>query len=268
MFKTLLRATLGPVMLPLLSLYNQRVHPYAVILLYHSISDESNITDPVNISAFRQHMQFLVQNYTVIPLNSIQKALSSFNKGSKPYAIITFDDGYLDNYTNALPILDEFHLPATFFLATSEIGSEANPRLRSQYGIEIPMMDWHHIKQLLARHHLIGSHTESHHTMLTLSEGQRIIELKRSQELIHRNTGVLTELFSLPYGDKYSYTYQDCMQVSKYYRICCNNIRGKNSKKNLDLINLYRYSITGSMCINQFKMELKGCYDILEIFRI
>ena len=66
---------------------------------------------------FRRQMRTLCEDFHVLPL---QDALDRLAGGNLPPAAvsITFDDGYADNFANALPVLQELHLPATFFVAT------------------------------------------------------------------------------------------------------------------------------------------------------
>ncbi|HED12358.1 MAG TPA: polysaccharide deacetylase family protein [Gammaproteobacteria bacterium] len=270
--KMLIRQFLGPLLLPGIAVRNYLLPPYAIILLYHSISNERNTIDPVSIAVFNSHMHYLSKYFSVISLEQLQSSLysqipSQERSFQKPFVVITFDDGYLDNFTNALPVLDHYNFKATFFLATSAIGCGIDKRLQNKYGLKIPMMDWDHIKSLLHRGHSIGSHTSTHRTISELATDQKIREFTISQQIIFSNTGLLTKLFSFPFGDKHSYRPIDYQLASNYYDICCNNIRGKNIKGQINLLDLHRYAINGAMSFNEFKMELRGCYDVIERFR-
>ena len=95
-------------------------NPGTVILCYHSINELNNakIFNPniVETENFHKQMKFLKKHYNVISLKYFidnHKKLTD-NKN----VIITFDDGYKDNLTNAYPILQRYKLPATLFLAT------------------------------------------------------------------------------------------------------------------------------------------------------
>lgn len=65
---------------------------------------------------FSQHMRYLKENYTVVRFEDDWKQLDG------PAVVVTFDDGYLDNFQNALPILKELDIPATVFITTGMIG--------------------------------------------------------------------------------------------------------------------------------------------------
>lgn len=95
-------------------------HGKLSILIYHRVlpaPDPLRRGDP-DIATFRWHTDLLHRYFNVLPL---REAASRLKEGSLPprAACITFDDGYADNYTLALPILKAAGLPATFFIATA-----------------------------------------------------------------------------------------------------------------------------------------------------
>ena len=94
------------------------------ILTYHRII---NLTDDFIqhrgvISAtpenFERQIKFLVKNYNLISFDHLKQAVDAKIKLPQRSLIITFDDGYKDNYTNAFPLLQKYGAPATFFLTT------------------------------------------------------------------------------------------------------------------------------------------------------
>jgi peptidoglycan/xylan/chitin deacetylase (PgdA/CDA1 family) len=98
----------------------------AVILMYHSVPDAEarpwvdprNTTEP---DLFAWQMKFLSANRRVVPLAALTAELENGRSLEPGSVVLTFDDGYLDNYTVAAPILASLGLPATFFLATGYV---------------------------------------------------------------------------------------------------------------------------------------------------
>lgn len=92
----------------------------AVILMYHRIADDG--TDLcVPPDEFRAHMALLREaGCHVLPLPELAAALARGDAPEKSVAI-TLDDGYLDALTHAVPILNEFGHPATFFIISSTL---------------------------------------------------------------------------------------------------------------------------------------------------
>jgi peptidoglycan/xylan/chitin deacetylase (PgdA/CDA1 family) len=77
----------------------------------------------IPVEMFEEQIEFLSRKYDVITLRQAVDALTSA-KSLKNTAVITFDDGYSNNFTLALPILEKYHAPATVFVTAGYIGSE------------------------------------------------------------------------------------------------------------------------------------------------
>lgn len=80
----------------------------------------------VRPDTFHRQITFLKKNFTVIPLGELlQKTASEFASRDKPYLSFTFDDGWLDNFENAFPLLTKEQLPATIFLPTAYLENKS-----------------------------------------------------------------------------------------------------------------------------------------------
>jgi peptidoglycan/xylan/chitin deacetylase (PgdA/CDA1 family)/CelD/BcsL family acetyltransferase involved in cellulose biosynthesis len=105
--------------LPKLSLKKRR-EASARILYYHRVNDDGDPFFPaISTVLFEQEMRYLARYYKVVSLSDL---LTRLEDGSPERTLaITFDDGYLDNYENAFPVLERYGLPATIFLTTGSI---------------------------------------------------------------------------------------------------------------------------------------------------
>jgi len=95
------------------------------ILTYHGFTDKSAFDGVIDhqrmrlhVDAFRRHVEHLVTHYRVFPLSSVLSLLREGRKFPKRGVVITFDDGYRSCYTLAYPVLKEFDVPASLFVAT------------------------------------------------------------------------------------------------------------------------------------------------------
>jgi peptidoglycan/xylan/chitin deacetylase (PgdA/CDA1 family) len=91
-----------------------------IILIYHRVT--TLVSDPQMLAVtpknFRAHMQYLRTNFPLLRLEE------DWSKVRNPSIVVTFDDGYADNATEALPILEEVGVPATFFITTGYVGGQ------------------------------------------------------------------------------------------------------------------------------------------------
>jgi peptidoglycan/xylan/chitin deacetylase (PgdA/CDA1 family) len=102
---------------------NKRRFPNLQILIYHRVNDDKDPFFPgLPTDIFRRQMEYLAHNFRVL---SLEEAVRRLREQDLPdnAVVVTFDDGYRDNYVNAFPILKSFSVPATIFLTTGAIGS-------------------------------------------------------------------------------------------------------------------------------------------------
>jgi len=105
---------------------------HGIILTYHRILPKDKITrliEPgmyVTADTFENHIAFLKDNFEIVSLRDLYSGLKGEerNTNDKPFCSITFDDGWVDFFVYAFPILKKHKTPSTIFLPTSFIGSE------------------------------------------------------------------------------------------------------------------------------------------------
>lgn len=162
------------------------------ILMYHMI-DGAPGPGPssvhVSVEVFERQMEFLkVHGYRVIPLSEVVQAYKQGRPLPRKAVAITFDDGTLDNFDLAFPVLKKMGFPATIFMITSNIGQEGwlgeqDLRILDQSGIEI------------------GSHTADHAFLPNLETDEQIEDqLKRSKSRLEEVLGHPVTLLSYPAG--------------------------------------------------------------------
>lgn len=102
-----------------------RFSTHCVVLLYHRIADSPD--DPYMLSVtprhFAEHLQVIRQHARPVRLHEVARGLAA---GSLPRlgVCVTFDDGYQDNLNVALPLLEQYDVPATMFMTTGRIGRD------------------------------------------------------------------------------------------------------------------------------------------------
>ena len=115
-------------------------------------------------------------------------------------AVVTFDDGYEDNFTEGLPVLERFNVPATVFVITGDIGArdlswdEAGEKLPANF------MTWKALRTLSKRGWEIGSHAHNHIHLARHTRTRQAREISRSIREIRENIGESPVSFAYPYG--------------------------------------------------------------------
>lgn len=173
------------------------------ILNYHKI-DYLQHALSLSPEEFDKQMAYLANNgyHTVSP----DQLMAYLNHGKrlpdKP-VVITFDDGYLDNYTHAYPILKKYGFTATIFVVTGLIGTDDR------------FMTWDQVRQLQHEGFVFGSHTVNHVALDQVSLEQAKTELVESRRVIKEETGQTARYFAYPTG-AYNLQIEDLVQQAGY----------------------------------------------------
>jgi peptidoglycan/xylan/chitin deacetylase (PgdA/CDA1 family) len=169
------------------------------ILMYHSISDnlfgKSHPYSHINTSpeVFRRQMRCLHQEgYRSIGLNELIKGFEVGLDLTKT-VVLTFDDGYQDFLTEAMPILKQHGFMATVFLATGRI-QQTSMRLEG-----VDYLTWNEVRELHQEGIEFGSHTVTHPDLRCLGPEQIEYELGYSKEVIEQQLGTAINSFAYPF---------------------------------------------------------------------
>jgi len=95
------------------------------ILAYHKIDNNEfdDLNMSISVSDFEVQIKYLSKYYHVLSLLDYVRSIQNRKKIKKNTVVITFDDGYKDNYTNAFPIIKKYHVPITIFLTVTPIST-------------------------------------------------------------------------------------------------------------------------------------------------
>ncbi len=174
------------------------------VLLYHRIVGDEAISRKnwmcVHTERFRRQMTLLERwGFTTITLNDYRLFLKGeINLPAKP-VILTFDDGYLDTYENAFPILQELGMRAIVF-AIGDRNIRTNYWDRATGMPEVPLMDGRQLVEMHEAGFEIGSHTMTHSSLTQVPEDRAWEEISRSRMVLEILLHDSVVSFAYPYG--------------------------------------------------------------------
>lgn len=178
-----------------------------VILAYHSVHPRRR--DPLSIipGAFVWQMEFLAtHDFTVVGLKERVEGMVDRRPLPSKSVILTFDDGYLDNYVYAYPILRRLGFPATVFVITRLVGTDEilEPHLSMcSYGgtrEDYRILGWQEIQEMGGERVTFGSHSVTHPWLTDVAPEQVEWEVATSKAMLEKNLGRPVEFFCYPGG--------------------------------------------------------------------
>jgi peptidoglycan/xylan/chitin deacetylase (PgdA/CDA1 family) len=179
----------------------------ALVLMYHRVLDDAADTrgiDPgmfVRRQSLASQLALLAERYTLVTIDAIGDWLAGRATFDRPPCALTFDDGWLDNYTIAFPLLQRFGATATIFLVTGAVGTADT-------------VTWAQVDEMERAGIRFGSHTV-HHVELGRCGADHIrSELVDSRATLSDRLAHPSRWFCFPKG---SHSDLACQIVAEYY---------------------------------------------------
>lgn len=172
---------------------------HATLLMYHHISTRTPPSTSTSPTDFIQHLDTLNKDgFEVWPINRVVQQIKRRRPLPDKVAVITFDDGYISVYEEALPILKDRGLPFTIFVNADPVNEK-----RPLY------MSWAQLKEAQEAGGTIANHTLSHTHLIRKQEDEsdtawleRVShEIDANQQEIIKHLGSAPKVFAYPYGE-------------------------------------------------------------------
>jgi len=225
------------------------------VLNYHQINNEAHNALTLSSQEFDAQMEYLYNNgYTTISPNQLVDYLQYGTELPPNPVLITFDDGYVDNYNVAYPILQKYNLKATIFVITDFVGNNGR------------YLSWKQVREMHNNGFNFQSHTLSHMLLANVSDEEVLSQLIKSREGIEWRLKEKVEYLAYPGGAYDPRTIELAKQAG--YRAAFTINLGRDTK-NCGLFTLNRIPIfQTSHSLLHFKLRLKFTQALLAMQEI
>lgn len=213
------------------------------VLYYHSVNPSEENELIISPAKLKQQLQYIKNlGYSSITMKDYISYLKNNTPLPEKSVLITFDDGYMDNYTYLFPILKELDFKATIFLITSGIDdgyylSTDQILEMHKYGIDF------------------GSHTVNHSHLTELTNHEIISELTNSRDVLKKILKTNITSIAFPYGN-----YDErCIEAAQKagYSVAFTTTYGTTNRSS-NMYELKRIYVSSNYSFEQFKQRFEN----------
>jgi peptidoglycan/xylan/chitin deacetylase (PgdA/CDA1 family) len=173
---------------------------FPIVIFYHHIISDRPHHLGTPTAAFARQIRFLRKFYQIA---SLEQAMQMLQNGSvpAPTLVLTFDDGYADNFVNLRAVANHYSIPVFLFLSTAHIesGSPFGHDVRRDQTDFAPL-SWDQVKSLSRNGFSFGCHTRSHFDCGSDDTTKLEEEIAGSKRDLGSRAGIGSEYFSFPWG--------------------------------------------------------------------
>lgn len=208
------------------------------VLYYHSVNIDSTNEVIITPELLKEQLSYLKdEGYVSLTMSDVANYLINNKPIHEKSILITFDDGYMDNYYNAFPLLKELNLKATIFCITNALDgkyylSEDTIKEMSDYGIDIQ------------------SHTVNHPNLDKLSYADQLAEMINSKKTLEKIINKEVYAIAYPFGDFNDDTIKAAKEAG--YTLGFTTNRGFSDRED-NLLKLDRIYVSSNYDLNTLK---------------
>ena len=221
--------------------------------MYHAVGPEEGEDWPKSLimkpELFEAHLRYLKeQGYTIVTVAELADRLQKGESVDK-YIALSFDDGYKNNYSVVLPLLQKYDAKGSFFVINRDIGDELH-------------MNEQEIKELIAAGMELGSHTYSHNPLAAIDEKYLVWETDTSRYWLKKKfDGYIVRTLAYPNGS-YNDRVIDAAKKYGFYRALTGHV-GVNTAATYQKAPFEMYRVTvadDGNGLEGFKKRLEQAY--------
>ncbi|WP_307435682.1 MULTISPECIES: polysaccharide deacetylase family protein [unclassified Paenibacillus] len=161
------------------------------VLNYHSVTIDPGNVVVISPAKLEEQLAYLHNHgFTPVSLTTFISLIEGKGVEAAPEkpVLLTFDDGYIDNYEQAMPLLTKYSFPATLFIS---------PGTSDQEGY----LNWEQIKKMQEAGWDIQPHGMTHPHLPQLSADQQAYEILEARKQIEEKLGTKADVYCYPYGE-------------------------------------------------------------------
>ena len=170
------------------------------MLFYHRVADDDPNPWTISCDAFQEQIDWLSQNFDLVSMEEAQRRIRS-GHNTRPTICITFDDGYADNSTFALPMLIQRKIPVTYFVTTYHTTHDEPFPHDVERGRPLAANSPETLRALADAGVEIGGHTRNHLSLGDIQDADKLFdEVIAASEEMACIIGRPLRYFAFPFG--------------------------------------------------------------------
>lgn len=247
---------------------NFTTHDGVIVLTYHRVNGRipkgELIVDPADfarqmlfLSIYRRRFEVITMNKMIGLIGNRSAVPSPQPADGRTRVLITFDDGYRDNYINAFPVLKRYRFPATIFLTTAYIGTDYKKNRYVNVPWKRDYLNEKEIKEMAAGGIEFGAHTRSHPRLSEIKEADARSEITGSYQAASELLGKKDIPFCYPYGD-YNEAIKEMVKGAGFS--CGFSVKPGINHKGDDIFEMKRIDVLGDDNFSSFKYKITDKY--------
>ena len=241
------------------------------IIMYHRVVDSPDEVGVhgtyVTKELFKKHMQVLKDNgYRTVTFKELAEdhlLTKRFDKGNK-FVVLTFDDGYEDNYRVMFPILKEFGAKAVIFLLSEskynewDVNNPHNPEKR------FDLMSEEQVKEMAAYRVEFRAHTKTHPYLSSLPIEEAREQIVQCKQKLEQTYGQQFITFAYPYGDLNDEVKSEVRKAGFTFAVSTDS---GEINVDSDLFQIRRIGIFPRNSMLTFRRKISGYYNFIKMRR-
>lgn len=237
----------------------------SVILNYHSIH-------PTHLAStrpddFESQMEYVKANFTVVSLSEFVAMRVTNEWTGNKLAMITFDDGYLDNYEYAYPVLRRLGLPATIFITTAFVNGEMDITRNFPEYCGLKPLNWSQVKEMRENKICFGTHTHTHPILTRISPCEAEAEILLSKQILENQLKEPVRHFAYTLGQPATFNKTIIDLLEKHdFELACSTIWGTDNRLT-DIFSLHRIRVDDCDSMDDFIAKINGSWNFIRYFQ-